>query len=297
MKDINVLLTGATGFVGKRYLEYKINSQKIKPLSFENWKESEVDIFKNIDTIVHLAGIAHRMEKTDPDLYFSINYRKTCVFADVAKKMGVRHFIFISTIKVFGEDQNQVLTIHSPCKPQNDPYGESKLQAENYLKSIEDENFVVSIIRPPLIYGPGVKGNLIKFLELGDMSIPLPFKDVKNKRTMIFLDNFIELVIRVIESKKGGLFLAGDRTVISTEYLISEIRKNLKKPASLFKLPSFLVSILTILKPELIKRLYGSLEMDTQSSDIKLEFTPPYSSEYGIKQMVDWYKSKKYINE
>jgi nucleoside-diphosphate-sugar epimerase len=110
---------------------------------------------------------------------------------------------------------------------------------------------------------------------------------------MIFLDNFIELLNKILISRKSGLYLAGDRDTISTEYLISEIRRNLGRSASLFKLPSFLVSILAILKPELIKRLFGSLEMDTNESNKRLEFTPPHTSEYGIKQMVDWYISKK----
>lgn len=285
-----VLLTGATGFVGKRFVEYNKDSIHIKTMSFQKWEKNENHVFENVEAVVHLAGIAHRMERTDPDLYFKINYHKTCEFADVAKKMGVKHFIFISTIKAFGEQQNIILNEDSPSLPVNAPYGESKLKAEEYLKSIEDENFVISILRPPLIYGPGVKGNLIKFLDLANKSIPLPFKNVSNRRTMIFLDNFIELINTIAKQKMSGLFLAADKNTISTEYLISEMRKNLQKPSKLFVMPSIILNILETLKPDLIMRLFGSLEMDVSKSYEKLGFTPPYTTEYGIKQMVDWYK-------
>ena len=293
MSDGIVLLTGATGFVGKRFVEYNRDSIQVKTLSFQEWENNDTDVFKNVKTVVHLAGIAHRMEKTDPDLYFSINYQKTSVFADVAKKMGVKHFIFISTIKAFGEHQNGVLNEDSPTVPINDPYGESKLKAEEYLKSIEDDHFIVSIIRPPLIYGPGVKGNLIKFLDLANKPVPLPFKHVSNRRTMIFLDNFIELINTIVERKKSGIFLAGDAYPISTEYLISEIRKNLQKPKLLFKMPSIIINILGKFKPELIMRLFGSLEMDVSNSYKRLGFKPPFTTKYGIKQMVDWYQKNK----
>jgi len=290
----NILLTGATGFVGKRFLEYNSEKFNIFPVSFEKWDETNIEIFKNAKTIVHSAGIAHRMEKTDPDLYFEVNFRKTKIFADIAKSKGTKHFIFISTIKAFGEYQNGILTEASPCKADNDPYGQSKLLAENYLKSIEDGNFIVSIIRPPLIYGPGVKGNLIKFLELADTLLPLPFKNVANRRTMIFLDNFIELINRIIETKHSGIFLAGDKTPISTEKLISEIRLCLRKESNLFSIPNVLKNMISFVKPEFALRLFGSLEMDTRNTYERLNFTPPYSSEFGIKQMVDWYKKKDY---
>lgn len=296
-EEENILLTGATGFVGKRFLEYNSEKFNIYPVSFEKWDETNIEIFKNAKIIVHSAGIAHRMEKTDPDLYFEVNFRKTKIFADIAKRYGIKHFIFISTIKAFGEFQNGILTEASPCKADNDPYGQSKLLAENYLKSIEDENFIVSIIRPPLIYGPGVKGNLIKFLELADTLLPLPFKNVANKRTMIFLDNLVELLNTVIRKRISGLFLASDDNPISTEYLISEIRSNLDKPLNIFSLPSFLVSFFTLVKPELILRLFDSLEMDPKYSYERLGYKPPYSTEFGIKQMVDWYKNKDYQNE
>ena len=289
-KTKTILLTGGTGFVGQRYIIYNKDRYIIKPISLQKKSVSEVS-FKDIDIIVHLAGMAHQMQKIDNQIYFDVNYTLTKELADAAKAAGVKHFIFISTIKVFGEHQQGVLTEKSPCLPQNDPYGESKLKAEQYLQSIEDDNFIVSIIRPPLIYGPGVKGNLIRFLELGNKPYPLPFKNLNNRRTMVFLDNFIELINRIIDTKQSGIFLASDEIPISTEKLISEIRLNLGKKSNLFETPDFMKSMLSLVKPEFALRLFGSLEMDTSDSFKRLDFTPPYTIEQGIKSMVDWYKS------
>jgi nucleoside-diphosphate-sugar epimerase len=286
----NIILTGATGFVGERYSIYSKDKYNIRAVSLQKKTISQVD-FKYIDVILHLAGKAHQMQKIDDQIYFDVNYTLTKELADAAKSAGVKHFIFVSTIKVFGEYQKGVLTEKSPCLPQNDPYGESKLKAEQYLQSIEDDNFIVSIIRPPLIYGPGVKGNLIRFLELGNKSYPLPFKNLKNRRTMVFLDNFIELINRIIETKQSGIFLASDESPISTEKLISEIRHNLGKKPNLFETPDFMKKMLGIVKPEFALRLFGSLEMDTSDSFKRLDFKPPYSIEQGIKSMTDWYKS------
>jgi nucleoside-diphosphate-sugar epimerase len=289
-KTKTILLTGGTGFVGQRYLVYNKAKYNTKPISLQKLKVTEID-FQDIDVIVHLAGMAHQMQKIDNQIYFDVNYTLTKKFADAAKAAGVKHFIFVSTIKVFGEHQKGVLNESSPCLPKDDPYGESKLKAEQYVQSISDENFTVSILRPPLIYGPGVKGNLIRFLELGNKPYPLPFKNLDNRRTMVFLDNFIELINRIIETKQSGIFLASDESPISTEKLISEIRLNLGKNPNLFKIPNFMKTMLGFVKPDFALRLFGSLEMDTSDSFKRLGFIPPYSTEQGIKSMVDWYKS------
>lgn len=290
---MDILLTGASGFVGKRFAEYNKNKYNIRGISFEHTPLDTID-FSGIETIVHLAGIAHRMEKTDPDLYFKVNFRQTCSFAEKAKASGVRHFIFISTIKVFGEHQNTVLNEQSPCLPINDPYGESKLKAEEYLTKLADQNFYVAIVRPPLVYGPGVKGNLIRFLRLADSSYPLPFKNVHNKRTMVFLDNLIELINAIIDRKGSGLFLAADDKSISTSYLIAQMRHCMGKEENLFILPRQLKWLLHKLKPEMATRLYGSLEIDASSTNHKISFLPPYTIEKGISEMTKWYNQNKH---
>jgi nucleoside-diphosphate-sugar epimerase len=283
-----ILITGASGFIGHRFLIYNKSRFHLQAVSLQQLSVSEID-FNAIDTIVHLAGMAHQMQKIEDQLYFDVNYELTKRLALRAKEKGVPHFIFISTIKVFGEHQEQVLNENSPCVPINDPYGQSKLEAEKFLQEIEDDNFVVSIVRPPLVYGPGVKGNLLRLLKLVDTPFPLPFAGINNRRSMVSLDNLIALINTIIEQRKSGIFLAGDERPISTTYLITEMRKSMDKNPNLFILPSFIRKMLYKSRPELALRLFGSLEMDTKPSFDKLQFTPPYSTAQGICEMVEWY--------
>lgn len=286
-----ILITGASGFVGKRYLVYNKDKYTIMPVSLRKTTPEQID-YSKVDTIVHLAGMAHQMQKIDDQIYFDVNYELTKNFAQAAKNNKVKHFIFISTIKVFGEHQKAVLNENSPCEPVNDPYGESKLKAEQVLEKMNDDEFCVSIVRPPLVYGPGVKGNLIRFLELANKSYPLPFKAVDNKRTMVFLDNLIELINRLTDAPQNGIFLAGDRAPISTTTLISTMRKQMGKSPNLFVMPTPFKALLKMLKPGLAIRLYDSLEMNTSNTNQRLNFEPPYSIEEGIKSMTDWFKNK-----
>jgi nucleoside-diphosphate-sugar epimerase len=286
-----ILLTGASGFVGQRFVECNKERYVLKTVSLIHQDISVID-FTGVDTIVHLAGMAHQMQKIDAQIYFDVNTELTKKFALAAKAQGVKHFIFISTIKVFGEHQKALLTEGSPCEPINDPYGESKLQAEKFLESIEDSTFTVAIVRPPLVYGPRVKGNLIRFLKLADSNKPLPFANISNKRTMVFLDNLIALINVLIDKKASGLYLAADDKPISTTYLIGQMRKNMGHAERLFPIPMPLKWALKKVKPEMYIRLYGSLEMNPKDSFDRLNFKPPYSIEEGIKEMVKWYKSQ-----
>jgi nucleoside-diphosphate-sugar epimerase len=289
-----ILLTGASGFIGQRYIEYSADYNIIS-ISLRKTLVKDID-FSNIGTILHMAGKAHQMQKIDDQIYFDVNYTLTKKLANAAKKAGVKHFVFISTIKVYGENPTTLYTEETACVPKNDPYGESKLKAEKYLQSIEDDTFKVAIVRPPLVYGPGVKGNLIRFLKLGEKGYPLPFANINNRRTMVYLNNLIELINKIIDIKASGIFLAGDREPISTTKLISEIRNNLGKKTRLFKMPTVLKKMLQAIKPGMTIRLFGSLEMDTSLTNKNLNFTPPYTIEDGIKDMVDWYKNSKNKN-
>jgi nucleoside-diphosphate-sugar epimerase len=287
-----ILLTGSTGFVGKRFVEYSFCKYDITTFSLVDRMPS-IKQLENIETIVHLGGMAHQSNSVLAEKYFEANFEKTKELADLAKLNKVGHFIFISTVKVFGEHSNKVLTRDSKCEPLNDPYGESKLKAEQYLNSITNDDFVVSIIRPPLIYGPGVKGNLDRLIRLCDSNYLLPFGAIDNRRTFIFLDNLIELIHCIINLKKSGIFLAGDLIPISTSELILAIRKCLGRKPRLFKLSDFIKKIIHFFLPALGTRLFGSMEIDTSKSYNELGFYPPYTFENGIKSMVDYYVNLK----
>lgn len=286
-----ILLTGASGFVGQRYVEMNSDYYEIVPCSLRKKKVSEID-FSNIDAVVHLAGIAHQMQKIDDQIYYDINHKLTLELAKRAKEKGTKHFLYMSTIKVFGENfDEKVLTEKADCNPE-DPYGKSKLLAEKELKSIETDSFKVGIVRPPLVYGPRVKGNMIRLIQLAEKPVPLPFGDISNNRTMVFVDNLVLLCNRVTDTFASGVFLASDKKPVSTTKLIATIKSELSNNVSDFQIPNPLVSLLGKIKPGLKNRLFGSLQLNTELTNKQLNFEPKYSFEEGIKSMVDWYKSQ-----
>lgn len=294
MFPTNILITGASGFIGQRFLEYNAKKYVLRTVSLQAVNPADID-FSNIHAVVHLAGMAHQMKRIEDKIYFDVNFELTRQLADAAKRAGVPHFLFMSTIKVFGERQTQVLSETSACDPVNDPYGASKLQAERYLQSIEDTTFTVSIVRPPLVYGAGVKGNLLRFLRLADKNWPLPFAKINNRRSMVYLDNLIALINCIVDTRTPGIFLAGDSQPISTTFLLTEMRHKMGKPPGLFALPDAVRRIIQKWKPETALRLWGSLEMDTRSTNARLKFTPPYSIQHGIANMVEWYTDEHRI--
>jgi nucleoside-diphosphate-sugar epimerase len=289
---VRIIVSGPNGFIGQRLLENSVSNYNIIPISLRNTPINKIE-FYNTHSIIHLAGLAHQMQKTNAKRYFDANYELTKELALAAKLAGVPHFVFISTIKVYGETSKSTLDEQSFCNPINDPYGQSKLEAEKFLQSIEDENFQVAIVRPPLVYGPGVKGNLARLMKLVDSWYPLPFGGIETRRSMVFVDNLIELINCIVENKASGVYLAGDKEPMTTSFLIREIRKNLGRNPNLFQFHGFLKSLLFKLKPEMANRLFSSLELDTSSTNGRLRFTPPCSPAYGIARMVDEYKKQK----
>jgi nucleoside-diphosphate-sugar epimerase len=280
-------VTGFTGFVGKRLMEY--NEQKFT-LCLINIKEKDIsDIsLKGIDTIIHLAGKAHQMQPIEEKIYFDVNYELTRKLALRARDEEVKQFIYISSTKVYGDEVEQVLDEQSPCNP-IDPYGASKLKAEQFLLTLHSPDFIISIIRPPLIYGPGVKGNMIKLLQLASKKYPLPLGNINNARSMVFVDNLIELINTVALTRRAGIFIAGDIQPISTSSLVRFMRTNLKNNSRLISIPGFLRKAIKLLKPALYLRLFGSFVVDNSNTNRRLEFTPPYTTEYGIQRMTKWF--------
>jgi len=284
-------ITGTGGFVGSRFMEYNKKRFSLFPIILRNIKPADLDL-SGLDAIVHLAGKAHEMNTIDDQVYDDVNFGLTKELAVEAKKKGVQSFIYISSVKVYGDKEDLFVDEDSLCHP-TDAYGKSKLKAENFLKSIQDEQFKVAIIRPPLVYGPGVKGNMIRLLKLAEKNTLLPFGGVSNKRSMVFLDNLVELINRAIETRAMGIFVAGDEKPVSTGELLSLIRGFMGKKAGIVTIPSPGRKLLRILRPGLYKRLFGSFVIDHHKTDELLGFTPPYSTEYGVKQMVNWYLTEQ----
>jgi UDP-glucose 4-epimerase len=279
-----ILVTGANGFIGKRFIEYNKKRFDITTLSVRDEVYKTYD-FTGFDSIVHLAGKAHDMNCKDESEYYKVNVDITKALANKAKTDGVNHFVYISSVKVYGKEDRGLITEKSECFPEDD-YGKSKLQAEQFLQTIKDENFKVAIVRPPMVYGAGVKGNMDRLIHLCQKKYPLPFGNIGNLRTMVFVDNLVEVLNAIIDYKAEGIFIPADKKPISTDALILMIKQSLGEKNNLISIPKFLRTIIKIVKPELYKRLFGSFVIDTKATNGKLNFVPPYTTEYGIETMV-----------
>ncbi len=278
-----LLITGSNGFVGSYFINKYKNKYKIKTFSFLKDYINSLDC-SDIDVVFHLSALVHQMGGASCEEYERVNVTQTLQLAKKAKESGVKHFVFMSTVKVYGEETETKYTEDSTCTPE-DEYGKSKLKAELELQKLEDENFKISIIRTPIIYGYGVKANIKNLVNLVNKVFLLPFGNIKNKRSMVYIGNLCHLVDEVIIQQKAGTFLASDDEPLNTSKLIELIAKNLDKKVYLIKIP-FFETLLKIVKPPFHKRLYGSLEVDNCITKKKLNLKNPYSVEDGIRLMI-----------
>ena len=308
---MNVLLTGASGFLGSRLalaLNYKqdinltaavrrridnpaINIFELQSLDANtDWSAALV----NQLVVIHAAARAHIMkdEVSDPLAeYRRINVDGTINLARQAASTGVKRFIFISSIKVNGEQTYDRQTF----KPDDvscpvDAYGISKWQAEQGLKKVAAETGMeVVIVRPPLVYGPNVKGNFASMIKLVEKGVPLPLGKIHNQRSLVALDNLVDLVITCIDHPAAAnqVFLAGDGQDLSTTELLRGVANAAGKPSRLIPIPSSLLMLAATLigKKAVAERLLGSLQVDISKARDLLGWEPPISVEEGLRRL------------
>ena len=277
-----IIVTGASGFVGRNFIEKYKNLYDIIPISLRTTKVEDID-FTGVDCILHLAALVHQMKGAPKEKYFEVNRDLTKRLAMKAKENKVKHFVFYSTVKVYGYDgdlynHNFILDINSECKP-NDPYGQSKYEAEEILRNLEDSNFIVSHIRPPMIYGIGVKGNMINLVKLIKKLPILPFNYNENKRSIVSITNLLDLTKEVIDKKEKGIFIPTDGKAVSIKEMAEGISKGLDKKIILIKFPQFIYNLLCKVKPNIMVRLYGSLQFKGNNQPIE-------SMSGGLKEMI-----------
>lgn len=226
-----ILITGKNSYIGnslERWLMQESDNYKVNKISLreKSWQEKDFGIY---DVVFHAAGIAHIKEtKKNQQLYFEVNRDLAFEVAYKAKKDGVKHFIFLSSMSVYGLETG-VIDQNTPLRPKN-AYGKSKLEAETLIESLSDNSFKVSIIRPPMIYGKGCKGN---YQKLATLALKTPvFPLVNNKRSMIHVDNLSEFVKQLIDNQDSGVFCPQNEKYVNTSemvHLISEVnRKKIK---------------------------------------------------------------------
>jgi nucleoside-diphosphate-sugar epimerase len=290
---VKVLITGSNSFVGRNYIKYSKNVPVDEISRIDN-KPDEID-FSKYDAVLHLVAIVHQSKTISEKEYFKINKDLCIQTAIEAKKAGVKQFVFLSSVKVYGKYLPGAGSWNesSICKPE-DGYGKSKYAAEIALKELEDDNFIISIVRTPLVYGEDVKANMRSIIKLVEKFPILPLGKISNKRSFTSIENLVAFIDRIIEKRASGVFIAKDEKALSTTDLVHYISKHLDKKLILISIPKFVVKLCTYLYPRIFDKLYGSFEMGNYQTLEKLDFKPPLTVEEGIKKMILAYKINKW---
>ena len=318
---MKICVTGASGFIGKALCVQLLKEQysvvatvrntKLPSLSAQkNLKISEIanidinsnwsEILSGINCIIHCAARVHVIKESEVDslsIYRRINVEGTRNLAQQAFSAGVKRLIFLSSIKVNGENTNGSYFKHTDTPFPKDAYSISKWEAEQVLQEISKQTGLeVVIVRVPLVYGKEVKGNFLHLLNIVAKGIPLPFSKVKNLRSFLGLDNLINFLIHCIHHPKasGQTFLLSDGEDISTCDLIKKLAKGMQKPSRLFPAPIFFLRFLgRVLSKSLeMDRALNSLQIDSSFTFKFLGWKPTASINEGLHKTVQWYLSR-----
>lgn len=302
---MRVLLTGASGFVGRAVQARLLNDGQHRLRSaFRQLPVQIPDALETclapalgphadwsaallgVDAVIHCAARVHVMEEqaADPLAEFrQANVEGTLQLARQAVAAGVRRFVFVSSIKVSGELTEPGAAFKADDEPQAcDPYGISKREAEDGLLALAAESGLeIVIVRPPLIYGPGVKANFRTLLNLLERGVPLPLGAIRNKRSLVALDNLVDLLVLCLThpAAAGQRFLVSDGEDLSTTELLRRLARALGKPALLLPIPAAMIKAgaWALGRRDLSQRLCGSLQVDIEKTRELLGWTPPLS--------------------
>ena len=271
-----VLITGANSYIGtnfaRRAAEFYSSEISVETLDMlgEKWREKN---FSGFDIVFHVAGIAHADSGKETEekkaLYFSVNRDLAIETAKKAKAEGVKHFIFMSSMLVY-ENSHERINFDTVPQPKS-CYAQSKWQADEKIRALADENFIVSIMRPPMIYGKNCKGNYPLLSKIARHS-PF-FPDFKNERSMCYIENFCEFVCRIIiKNHSGGVFFPQNSEYISTSNLVKIIARAAGHKIFISKIFNFFVTLGLKLKISKIQKAFSTLTYDKAMSEYDFDY-------------------------
>ncbi len=310
---MRVLVTGASGFVGTALCREllarghtvraavrrlippgtvppQLHQILVPDIAAEFDRRALVD---GVGTVVHLAAIAHRSNPIEEEMR-RVNCDAAVRLAEAAAGL-VRRFIFLSSVKVHGEDSGSGTYAEDDALDPQDSYGRSKLEAELALNETAARNGIgLVIIRPPLVYGPEVKANFLRLLGWVDSGLPLPFASVRNRRSLIYVGNLVDAIARFAEHPAArGPFLVSDEESVSTPELVSRIARALERPARLLPAPPALLRAAGMIagRRDEVRRLTGNLAIDSFRARRLLDWRPPYTLDAGLAETARWFRS------
>ena len=280
---MSVVVTGASGFVGQA-LCARLGAQA-RPLSLRSDPLGWPGVLHGADCVVHLAARVHMMRDRAADQlaeYRAVNCELALQLARVARQAGVRRLVYMSSVKVLGESTlaGRAFSEQDVPAPQ-DPYGVSKWEAEQALLAFgQHSGLEIVIVRPPLVYGPGVRANFASLLALVARGVPMPLAGIDNRRSLVALDNLVDLVAccAIHPQASGQIFLVSDGDDVSTPELVRRIAQAQERRARLFNVPPVLLTSLGRLagKSSAMERLCGNLQVDISKAHSVLGWVPKY---------------------
>jgi nucleoside-diphosphate-sugar epimerase len=266
MREIRILITGKNSYIGsslKKYLHhldgYNVNEVDVRKIDWEYFDFTEYDV------ILHLAAIVHQKKNSiSEQMYFDVNYKLPVKIAKKAKEGNVNQFIFMSTMAVYGMNGDTKKEIRidkqTKCNPRS-YYAKSKFMAENHLSDLNNDKFKVAILRPPMVYGEGCKGNYQALKRLAKIPIVV-FPKIDNKRSVISIENLVLFLKNVIDNQAEGIFLPQDGDFSSTKDLMLKLVKDEGNKIIITRLLNPVVNLLSVFKSDTINKVFGSLIYD-----------------------------------
>ncbi|WP_416828180.1 NAD-dependent epimerase/dehydratase family protein [Ectobacillus polymachus] len=259
----HILITGSNSYIGnsvEKWLDQYPDTYSVDKISLrtDEWKEKD---FSKYDVVLHVAGIAHIKEtEENSEFYYKVNRDLVYEVAQKAKSEEVKQFIFVSSMSVYGIETGIINKDTIPSPKSN--YGKSKLKAEELIAPLEDVTFKIAVLRPPMIYGKGCKGN---YQRLAKLALKVPFFPyIENKRSMIYIDNLCEFVKLLIDDCSQGLFFPQNEEYVCTSEMVKLIAEAHRKTILMTKLVNPLIKLLRI---STINKVFGDLMYEKKMSE------------------------------